>query len=93
MTIEFYLAGYLSNFANGQSTVRLQSTSRTVGEVLQELFALHPGVRDRIMTEQGQIRTHVNVFLGSQHIKAIGGLDASMSGESEISILPAVSGG
>jgi sulfur-carrier protein len=93
MTIEFYLAGYLSNFANGQSTVTLHTTSETVGEALQELFVLLPGIRDRVMTEQGNIRTHVNVFLGSQHIKTIGGLGASISGESEISILPAVSGG
>jgi molybdopterin converting factor small subunit len=54
---------------------------------------LHPGVRDRVVNEQGAVRQHVNVFVGDESIRYTGGLDTPLAEGSEISIVPAVSGG
>ncbi len=51
------------------------------------------GVRDRVVTEQGQVRPHVNVFVGDESIRFTGGLSTPLSDGAEISIVPAVSGG
>jgi molybdopterin converting factor small subunit len=64
-----------------------------VGEALAALGAAHPGVLDRVLTEQGELRRHVNVFLGAESIRHLGGLDTLLGDPAELSIVPAVSGG
>ena len=93
MTVVFVLPGYLRPFANGQREVALEVDGKTVGEALQALFELCPGVRDRVLSEDGRIRQHVNVFIGDESIRFLGGLDAKVEGGARITILPAVSGG
>ena len=53
----------------------------------------HPGVRDRVLTEQGQIREHINVFVGNEDTRYTGGLATPVRAGAEISIVPAISGG
>jgi molybdopterin converting factor small subunit len=60
---------------------------------LQALWKTHPGIRDRIATEQGEIRQHINVFVGNEDIRYTGGLATPITDGCEISIVPAVSGG
>jgi len=93
MTVVFVLPGYLRPFANGQREVALEVDGKTVGEALQALFELCPGVRDRVLSEDGRIRQHVNVFIGDESIRFLGGLDAKVEVGARITILPAVSGG
>jgi molybdopterin synthase sulfur carrier subunit len=64
-----------------------------VGEALEALWALHPGVRDRVVNEQGEVRQHVNVFVGAESIRFTGGFSTPLTEDGEISIVPAVSGG
>jgi molybdopterin converting factor small subunit len=54
---------------------------------------MHPGMRDRVATEQGQIREHIRGFVGNESIRYTGGLATPIRPGSVISILPAVSGG
>jgi molybdopterin converting factor small subunit len=54
---------------------------------------LYPGVRDRIATEQGQIREHINIFVGDEDIRYSGGLMSPLTAGSQISIVPAITGG
>ena len=65
----------------------------TVGEALAELWQRYPGVRDRVLTERGEIRRHVNVFLEDENIRRKELLDTELPDNSEITILPSVSGG
>ena len=44
-------------------------------------------------TEQGQVREHINVFIGDENARYTGGLMSPVAAGSEITILPAVSGG
>lgn len=50
-------------------------------------------MRDRVLTEQGEVRRHINIFVGEENIRYTGGLATLVSAESVISIVPAVSGG
>jgi sulfur-carrier protein len=65
----------------------------TVADALTELWRLHPGVRDRVVNEQGQVRQHINIFIGNENIRYTGGLATAICEGFEISIVPAVSGG
>lgn len=93
MPVTFHIPGALRDFTGGQSTVEVQTSPTVVDDALKELCALYPGLRDRIATEQGEIRQHVNIFVGNEDIRFTGGLATPVPPGSSISIVPAVSGG
>lgn len=93
MPITFQIPGALREFTAGKSTVNLDISPGTVADALAALWTLYPGVRDRIADEQGQIRQHINIFVGREHIRYTGGLATPIANSAEVSIVPAVSGG
>ena len=79
--------------ARGSTCVELAPGASTVGEALALLRGELPGVYDRIVTEQGDIRPHINVFVGTDDIRWSGGLDTPVADGAEIIVIPSVSGG
>ncbi len=92
MSVIVHLSGYLKPFSNGEIEIALNSDFATVGDVLDSLWLRHRALRDRILTETGEIRQHVNIFVGSSDVKRLKGLQTSVIG-GEIHIFNAVSGG
>jgi molybdopterin converting factor small subunit len=93
MMVVVRLAAGLRPHAGGASAVELDLPSAppvTVGAVLDALAAAHPSVGRRIRDEAGTLRRHVNVFVGSD--KAAGE-DTPVPADTEVTVLPAVSGG
>jgi molybdopterin synthase sulfur carrier subunit len=93
MPLTFVMPGALREFSNGRAEVRLDAAASTAAGALRALWTACPGARDRVMTEQGEIRQHINVFVDGVNIRFAGGLDAPVPDGAEIIILPAVSGG
>ncbi|MEP6921833.1 MAG: ubiquitin-like small modifier protein 1 [bacterium] len=87
------IAGFLTDFTSGRSEIAIDSAPATVREALNELWRLHVGLRDRVVTEQGQLRQHVNIFLNGENIRRKEILDTVLTDGGEITILPSVSGG
>jgi len=92
MSITVYLSGHLKTFTDGETEVALNSDFDSVANVLDSLWKRHPALRDRILNEQGEIRQHVNIFLGSDDVKRLDGLKTAVNSD-EIHIFNAVSGG
>jgi len=92
MAVTVYLSGHLKSYTDGETEVALPSDFAAVGDVLDSLWKVHPALRDRILTEQGDIRQHVNIFLGNKDIKRLKGLATAVNA-GEIHIFNAVSGG
>ena len=92
MPTTVYLSGHLKAFTGGQTEVALESDFDSVADALNSLWKLHPGLRDRVLNEQGEIRQHVNVFVASEDIKRLDGLTTPLTSD-EIHIFNAVSGG
>ena len=93
MPITIELPGALQAHASGSASVVLAERCGSVGEALAALAVQWPGVLDRVLTEQGELRPHVNVFVDEENSRFIGGLEAPVPDGSTILILPAVSGG
>ena len=93
MPVTFHIPGALREFTGGQSQIEIKQSPETLDKALFMLWTLYPGLRDRITTEQGQVREHVNIFVGDENIRYSGGLATPIAPGSEISIVPAVSGG
>ena len=85
------LPSYLQQFADGKERVEVEG--RTVAEVLDALGKWHPGVRSRVLTETGEIRPHINVFVGERNCRFENGLETAVPDGVEVLILAAVSGG
>jgi len=83
----------LREFTSGRSAVTIEPSPATLAEALSALWKLFPGLRDRILTEQGQVREHVNIFIGDEDVRYTGGLTSRISAGSDVSIVPAISGG
>jgi len=92
MAVTVYLTGHLKSYTGGETEARLDDDFPSIGSVLDSLWKRHPALRDRILTEQGEIREHVNVFVGSDDVKRLNGLDTPVK-SNEIHIFNAVSGG
>jgi molybdopterin converting factor small subunit len=93
MTVTFFIPGPLRPFAAGRSNVQIDAAIATVADALQALWIECPGMKDRVITEQGQVREHINVFVGNELIRYTGGLATPITAPVEISIVPAISGG
>ena len=90
--MKVYLSGHLKQFAGGQTEVSLQGSFSSVGEALGGLWSIYPALRERVLDEQGSIRTHVNVFIGDRSVKQSDGLATRVDAD-ELHIFNAVSGG
>jgi molybdopterin converting factor small subunit len=93
MPVTFVIPSALRPLAGGQDRVRVEASVRTAEQALNALWALHPALRLRIVTEQGEVRPHVNVFVGTESIRQAGGLMTPVTNGDEIAIIAAVSGG
>ena len=93
MALVFVLPGPLRELASNRGEVRLEGNAASVSDALGLLWARCPAVRDRVMTELGEVRPHVNIFVDGESIRDAGGLTAPVRDGAEIYILPAVSGG
>lgn len=93
--VVFLIPSALKALAGGRSRVDVEVPPGPLSlrEALELLWAVCPALRDRVLTEQGEIRDHVNVFVGTESSRWHGGLAAPVPDGAEIAILPAVSGG
>ena len=82
------IAALLHSYTGGLKVVEVEAS--TIGEAIAALDRSFPGIAFRIVDEQGQIRPHMNVFLGEENVRDI---DASIGGTAEIYIVGALSGG
>jgi molybdopterin converting factor small subunit len=96
MQVRVQIPSSLRQFSDGQRQVGLEcDTAATVGAVFAELHTRYPGVVERALDEQGNVREHVNVFVDGESIRAgpKRGLETPVRAGTEVWILPAVSGG
>jgi sulfur-carrier protein len=93
VAISVVLPHALHPYSRGAGTLTVDEPCETVGDALAAIAARWPALSDRVLTEQGEVRRHVNVFVGEESIKFIDGLDTPVSDGTTITIVPAVSGG
>jgi molybdopterin synthase sulfur carrier subunit len=94
MQISFHIPGALREFTEKKGTVQVEvEAGVSLLEALQALFATYPGLRDRVLTETGETRRHVNIFVANENVRYTGGLATTVVPGMEVSIVPAISGG
>ena len=93
MAISVVLPQALTPYSRGSGTIVVNERCATVADALAAVAERWPAVTDRVLTEQGELRRHVNVFLGDESIRFLNGLSTVVEDGDTIMIVPAVSGG
>lgn len=75
---------------DGSRTVGV--TGATVSEALDDLFAKHPTLRDRV-TEDGELSSFINVYVNDRDVRYRDGLQTAVGSDDTIILLPAMAGG
>ena len=90
MSITVSLPTILRTYAKDQR--RVQGEGATLGLLIDDLELSYPGLKERIV-EDGGIRRYVNVYINSEDVRFLQGIDSPLSSGDEVDILPAVAGG
>ena len=64
-----------------------------MGEVLTALEADHPGFKERLFDDEGNLRRFVNVFVADDDVRYLDGVGTPVPDGETVSIIPAVAGG
>ena len=91
MAITIEIPTAFRRFTDGE--LKVSTGAATVADALTDLTTKYPALSRHVRDEQGQIRQHINIFIGNENIRYSGGLTSPVSEGAEISIVPAVSGG
>jgi molybdopterin converting factor small subunit len=83
--------GPLRELTGGESEVRVAAAA--VGPALDELLALHPGLRRHLRAEDGRLREHVNVFRNQEDVRYLDGEATRLDDGDELLIVPSIAGG
>jgi MoaD family protein len=77
--------------AGGHSVVEAEGD--TLGAVFDDLVSRFPNLKDKVITEDGQLHKFVNVYVNDDDVRYLDKLDTKVTSADTISILPAVAGG
>lgn len=91
MAIDVRIPTILRSYTDGQKAV--QGAGDTIGDLLADLDAKHPGLRGRLITDEGALHRFVNVYINDEDVRFLGSLDAKLADGDTVTILPAVAGG
>ena len=81
----------LRQYAGNRSEVDLEGS--TVGELLDALSKEHDGLRRHLYSDQGKLRSFVNVYVNDEDIRHLDKEATRVAGGDTVSIVPSIAGG
>jgi MoaD family protein len=81
----------LRDYTSG--TAELSVDGETVGTALDELSTNYPQLRRHLYTEQGELRSYVNVFVNEDDVRTLNGLKTAVRVNDTLMIVPSIAGG
>jgi sulfur-carrier protein len=75
----------------GASVIAVEGS--TVGEVLTTLTTTYPAIKGQLLNDDGTLHRFLNVYVNDDDVRYLGGVEASVRNNDEITLLPAVAGG
>ena len=92
MAVTLRVPTILRSLTGGESEVPVDGAA-TLTELLDKLDAEHPGIRGRVLDDDGKLRRFVNVYVGEDDVRFAQGLETPTPDGVTVSIIPAVAGG
>ena len=91
MAVTISIPTALRQYAGNNAGIAL--ASGPVGQLLASLVEQHPQLGKQLYTEQGQLRSFVNIYVGEEDIRYLEGEETALNNGDTVSIIPAIAGG
>ena len=91
MSVTVRIPTPLRKLTGGADEVSVEGAN--VGDVIENLEAAHPGLKERLCDDAGEIRRFVNVYVNDEDVRFLDGRGAALKDGDEVSIVPAIAGG
>ncbi len=91
MSVSVRIPTILRTYTGGASEVSAQG--ETLGAVIDDLEANHPGIKGRVLDDNGDLRRFVNVYVGNDDVRFLDDLATPTPDGAQVSVIPAVAGG
>ena len=91
MAVEVRIPTVFRKFTDGSPTVQLEAGS--IADLVDQLEARHPGMREQLLTSEGQLHRFVNVYVNDEDARYLDKLDTKVADGDTVSLLPSVAGG
>ena len=93
MSVTVRIPTILRAYVGDKSTVEIEPNPQTLQGVLDALEALAPGILQRVISDTGELRRFVNVYVNDDDVRFLEGLNSPTPSGVTVSIVPAVAGG
>jgi molybdopterin synthase sulfur carrier subunit len=91
MSVQVRIPTPLRKITSDQDVV--EASGENLGAIIDDLEVNYPGMRTRMVDDDGEIRRFVNVFVNGEDVRFLDGLTTAINAGDEVSIVPAVAGG
>ena len=91
MPVEVRLPNILRSVASGEASVTAEGT--TVRDIFDDLVRRYPALRSSLLTPEGEMHRHLNVFVNDDDVRYLGKLEATVGDDDTVTLMPAVAGG
>lgn len=92
MAVTLRVPTILRTLTGGEAEISVDGAA-TLAELIDKVDADHPGIRGRVLDDDGKIRRFVNVYVGEDDVRFAQGLETPTPDGVTVSIIPAVAGG
>ncbi|MEY4900500.1 MAG: hypothetical protein RI895_922 [Actinomycetota bacterium] len=93
MSVTVRVPTILRAYVGDKSTVEIEPSPETLQGVLDALEAMAPGILQRVISDTGELRRFVNVYVNDDDVRFLAGLNSPTPPGVTVSIVPAVAGG
>lgn len=91
MAIEVRIPTILRTYTDGAKSV--EGKGETLDALFSDLDGRHPGLRGRLIAQDGALHRFVNIYVNDEDVRFLGGLDTDLKDGDSVTVLPAVAGG
>ncbi|HAY84185.1 MAG TPA: molybdopterin synthase sulfur carrier subunit [Chloroflexi bacterium] len=81
----------LRPFTEGASEIEIDAAN--VGLALEELTGRYPSLHKHLFTEEGELRSYVNLFINNEDIRHLQGIETPVQAGDKLMIIPSIAGG
>jgi len=93
MSISIRIPTILRTYTGGSVTVEIDISGATLQDAIDALEASAPGIRARLIDDEGKLRRFINLYINDDDVRFLDGLATVLNDGAQISIVPAVAGG
>ena len=91
MGVKVHIPSPLRRLTDNQAEVEIEAG--TVAALVENLEKAHPGIREKLLDESGEIRRYVNIYVNEEDIRFLDGAQTALKDRDVVSIVPAIAGG